>query len=130
MLVARHVEPESGEPRIRRSREVEILSVLVEAGIEHVAHAVGDLRRFPLLEGIYKQSMQSAGELLGVSGPLAVGRPGLAERGGEAAEIVGVDQLGRGVVKIDVPQLQPLVAVCNLLAIGRPRRSVEKRWRV
>src|SRR6267143_36545 len=72
--------------------------------------------------------MLATRKLFGIGDPLIVRSPVLAELGwAEAAEVVSVHQPGGGVVQVDVPQVQSLVGVCNLLAVGRPRGSVKKR---
>ena len=129
MLVARHVETRGRQRDIGRSSEVEILAVLIPYRIEGVAHAVGDLERFALLEGVDEDRMQSAGKLTDVRDPLVVGRPGLADGvGREGPVIVGVDEFRRGIVEVEVPQLQALIDVGDLLAVRRPSWRVEERW--
>ncbi|MGB9254739.1 MAG: hypothetical protein WCC25_07880, partial [Candidatus Korobacteraceae bacterium] len=59
--------------------------------------------------------------------PFTIGRPSLAElRDVEPAIVIGVDQHGLGIVEVDKPQIQTLVAVGDFLAVGLPRRRVEK----
>src|SRR4029077_21206238 len=74
--------------------------------------------------------MLATRKLFGISDPLIVRGPGLAKfRWAEAAEVVSVHQMRGGMAQVDVPQVQSLVGVCNLLAVGRPRGSVkERRW--
>src|SRR5260370_41987917 len=74
--------------------------------------------------------MLAARKLFGIRDPPIVRSPGLAELGGaEATEVVSVHLLRGGVAQVDVPQVQSLVGVCNLLAVGRPLGSVkERRW--
>src|ERR1700730_5650918 len=73
--------------------------------------------------------MLATRKLFGIADPLTVRSPGLAELGwAKAAEVVSVHQPRGGVVQVDVPQVQSLVGVCNLLAVGRPRGSVKERW--
>src|ERR1700730_15906943 len=74
--------------------------------------------------------MLATRKLFGIADPLTVRSPGLAELGwAKAAEVVSVHQLRGGFVQVDVPQVQSLVGVCNLLAVGRPRGFVkERRW--
>src|ERR1700737_2023115 len=73
--------------------------------------------------------MLATRKLFGISDPLIVRSPGLAElRCAEAAEVVSVHQLRGGVVQVDVPQVQSLVGLCNLLAVRRPRGAVKERW--
>src|SRR5712671_3222481 len=131
MLVARHIEPRGGEARVSRCREVEIFAVLIETRIDGIAHSICNLRSLSLLERIYEHRMQAARELPGVCDPLTVWSPGLAElRRPEASKIIGVNQLRLSIVEIDIPEIQSLVGISNLLAVGRPHRAVEKRRRI
>src|SRR3984893_2522973 len=74
--------------------------------------------------------MLATRKLFGIADPLTVRSPGLAELGwAKATEVVSGHQVRGGFVQVDVPQVQSLVGVCNLLAVGRPRGfGKERRW--
>ena len=75
--------------------------------------------------------MQAAGQLARIGDPFIVRSPSLVELcRAEASEVIGVDQLRLRIIKIDIPQVQPLVGVGDLLAVGRPRGRVKKRRRI
>ena len=127
MAVARHVEARCRGSRVRAGREIQLLSILVEGRLGRVAHPVGQLGRMGGLKGIDEDRVQVAGQPLGVSQPPAVRRPAQLKLLLVLSPGVHLDR--RRVGKVDVPEVQPLVRVGDLLAVGRPGGMVEERGR-
>ena len=127
MFIARHIKSGRREPGVGRSREVKVFPVFVEGGILRVAHAISDLKSLALIERIYKHRMQAARQLPGVRDPFTIRSPGLAElRRGEAPVVIGIDKFRSRIGEIHIPQIQSLIRISYLLAVGRPRGSIEK----
>ena len=128
MLVAGHVETLRGQARVRAGGEVQILAARIELRITRIAHAVGDLPATPFLERIHLDRMQIIGQDVGIGQPAAIRRPRRAEIGlAEALVRGGGDLHRRGMVEVEVPEVEALVRIRDLLAIGRPQRTVEER---
>src|SRR5689334_7537399 len=65
-----------------------------------------------------------------VSQPLAVGGPVQREAEGRIIKGICVYLYGRSLVDIDIPDVQPLIRVSDLLAVRRPCGTIEKRGRI
>src|SRR5262249_15434824 len=121
--VAGHVEAEDARADVSAGGEVDILAALVEDRAERVTQSVGDLRALAVFERIDEDRVVPRLERLGVSQPAAGGRPARRQR--EApAQGVNLDRLA--FLYVDVPNVQPLVGISDLLAVGRPGRVVEE----
>ena len=129
MVIARHVPARTlRQPKISARREVKILAILVKHRIERVAHTIGDLIDLALFHGIDIDGVQVTGKLLGIRDPLAVRRPVLVELW--PFVVIGIHELRRASGHVHVPQVQPLIAVRDLLAVGGPHRRIVERWRL
>src|SRR5581483_1409423 len=130
MFQARHVEPALCQPDIRAGREVQVLAVLIEDRILGVAQAIGNLLRSRLVDRIYEHSAKMVGKQFCVGYPLAVRRPGWVQISVWRIVSIGVNlrDLAGGYVYIS--QVQTLVDVCDLPAVGGPNRRIEIRRRI
>ena len=112
-------------------KEVEILPVPVEGAGSSVAQAVRNLMRGLIFPAVDKHGTQRAIELTRVGDPAAVRRPHWIEpRPGPLIVGIGVDMDRFAGLDVQIPEIQPLVAVHNHLAVGRPGRRVVKRRRI
>src|SRR5262249_39628949 len=115
--IARHIEPEDTRADVRARREVELFAVLVENRMACVTQAIGDLLSPGFFERIDEDGAVPGLERLRVHDPPAVGRP--VEVARETAANA-VDLYGHPLIDIHVPEVEALVSVCDLLAVGRP----------
>ena len=123
-----HIATGGREAHIGAGGEVEVLAVGIELRESRVAHAVGHLPAFPILQGIDEHGVQVVVKLLGVSEPSAVRGPGRLQSLARQVR-VQVHMHWRGVVQVHVPEVQALVRVSDLLAVRRPCGRIEERWR-
>lgn len=128
--IAGHIEPAGGGPDIRAGGEIQVFAVLVEDGEFGVARSVGNLRGLARRERVNEDGTEMVLEEPGVSDPLAIGRLGRIQIALRRLVRIRIDFYGRGLVEVEVPNVQPLVRIGNFLAVRRPFRLVEKRRRV
>lgn len=109
-------------PHVRRSGEVEVLSVLIENGTLSVAHPIGNLSGLVVGQGIDEDGSEVVLQSPGVGQPPRIGRPG---RRNDSDTPVGVFVHLRCllVIQIDKPERLVRIRISNLLRIRRPYRG-------
>ncbi len=125
MAQAGHVQPARRQARIRARQEVEVLAAAVEARGGGIAHPVGDPVRLAVRQVADEDRMQVVRQLLGVGEPAAVRRPGGIEVADRGVVEIGVDLHRHGMFQVHDPEVQALVRVGDLPAVGRPAGAVE-----
>ncbi len=123
-LEARHVQPTGAQAHIRARREIEKPAVPVEAHVEAVARAVGQLVALVLSNGIDEDSAQVTRQLFRVRDPRTVRGPNHLEPGRWVRVEIGVHPHRHSFIQIDVPVVQPFIGISDLPGVRRPRRRV------
>src|SRR5262249_37403567 len=110
--------------------EVEIPAIGVECRKGSIAHAVCDLMSSLSFKPIDENRTHAADELAGIGKPSTIGRPhGIESRPWTVFIWVAIHQDGLASVDIHILEMQPFIAVHDLLTIGRPGGRVIKAWR-
>src|SRR5215213_6246065 len=128
MIETRHVEPSCRWSSVGTGCEEEVFSIPVEIRKTSVAHTIRNLVGLRRLERVNENRAESIVELLCIGNPTTVRRPTRIHHAKRILVSVRIDFNRRGLVDVDVPQIQPFVGVSNLFAVRRPHRRIEKRW--